>query len=385
MMTRPVYILAAGVVCPHGAGMGALTAALRDGRCSVTRKEFEGIGPLAVGACDFVESRRGEDRGITMLREAFSQLAGPLAACDFVPPERRAVAVASSKGGLLLYLENPAEAPRRLMDLLPDAPARWLAREASAAGPVQAHVGACATGLLNIFAAAEWIAEDRADIAVAGSTEASLCTLYLQSFLSLGALNRNGCHPFDRRHAGFVAGEGSAVFLLASEAAAERSGLAPIARLTGWATAAEAHHSTAIRPGGESIVRLARKICRNADRTLGEIDAINPHGTATPQGDTAEAAAILGLYPDHGAAPPVFALKGGMGHLMGASASVELAGSLAALDGGFVPATAGYQDAADGCERLKVRRGSTDRKVGRVMKWSLGFGGHLAGCIIERG
>lgn len=347
-------------------------------------RDFDYAGQLPVGACDFVPSIPEEDRGITLLREAWRELE-PVARAmaEVVPPDRRAVAAGTSKGGVLLYIELGARAPERLLDLLPDAPARAVARWVGAEGPRQALVGACATAMQNVIRACEWIVDGAADMAVAGSTEATLTPIYLQSFLKLGALSPKGCFPFDERRCGFVAGEGAGLFVLASEEAAARAGLEPLAWITSFATAAEAWHQTAIRTDGRQVEGLVKILLRKAELAPEEIGLIGLHGTGTALNDAAEAAALRLIYANS-KMPPVFSTKGAIGHLMGGTGGVELAAVVECLRAQIAPATVGYASPAEDCRGLEILTAAQPQTMSRALKWNMGFGGHLAGCVVER-
>lgn len=379
-----VCILACGAVSPWGEGPQPIEEGLRSGKVMLRTTEFPGLGALAVGSCGGVDSIAGEDRSATLLRRAARQIADMVRRiADSAGHHQLGVCAATSKGSLLLFLEDPEAARHRLLDLLPDAPARLLAEEFQATGPRQARVGACATGLLNVLQAADWIALGKCRAAVAGSTEATLTPLYLTSFLNLGAMQRHGCNPYSLGRQGFVAGEGAAVFLLASEEAAREAGLEPLAHLAGWAQRGEAHHQTATARDGRQVEGLLRAVLADAAAEPPGVDLLAAHGTGTSQNDEAEARGIARLYGPR-PSPPLFSVKGAIGHLMGGAGAVELAACLAAMRGGIVPATAGHGELASECAGLRVLRESASGEIRRVLKWNLGFGGHLAGCLLER-
>ncbi len=384
LMTSPnqPVIVDWSVVSPIGHGRVAFTDAFRAGRGAISPCEFEGIGPLPVGAITNIADRPGEDRAITLLDPCFDQLAPALETLDsLIPPDRRGVCAATSKGALMLYLQNPSDVARHWMRLGANDPALHLARRWNASGPAQAYVGACATGLMNILQAAQAIEDSWCDVAIAGSSEATLHSLYLGSFLNLKALARTGSYPFDARHHGFVAGEGAALFLLARRDVAERAGLSPIACLAGSALGADAYHPVGIDTSGGNIARVGRLALERAGWKPETIDLVSAHGTATVANDTAESAALRQLFPQ---CPPVHGIKGATGHLMGAAGAVELAACLAAIEGQFVPATVGFETPAPECGGITVLRESRLATVRRVLKWSFGFGGHLVAAAVEK-
>lgn len=383
-MAERAVIVDWGVVSPLGCGREAFAAALRAGECAIRPTEFEGLGTLPAAAVAGFPERPGIDRTIQFLDAATDQMAASLGAIESVaPPERRGVCASTSKGAMLLFLREPDRAARHFGRLPACDPAWHLARRFAAAGPVQAFAGACATGLANILRAVEHIEDGWCDAAIAGSAEATLHPFYLASFLNLGALAPGRSVPFDACHAGFVPGEGAAVFLLASERAAARAGLAPIARIAAGAHGSDAFHPVGIDASGKAIAATGARALERAGWQAGELDFVSAHGTATQANDRAEAAALRTLLGPALPRVPVHAYKAASGHLMGAAGAVELAAVLAAMQGGFVPPTAGFERAAPECEGIRVLPAMQEGPVRRVLKWSFGFGGHLVAAAVE--
>jgi hypothetical protein len=199
---------------------------LQDNRLAIALEEFTPLGHVPVGRVHGIPSVSGEDRSITFLRACLDQLRPTLDHLSrHVDPGRRGVCAATSKGSLLAFLDaDPDERRRDFTRWLANDPALVLAREADIRGPSQAFVGACATGLANISRAVEYIEAGWCDLALGGSTEATLHPTYLASFQNLGALASTGCYPFDARHEGFVAAEGAALFLFARRDIAQAAG-----------------------------------------------------------------------------------------------------------------------------------------------------------------
>lgn len=374
-------IVAWGVVAPGAIGRVSLVELVTSGRCAIEPVAFDGLGEVPVGRITGIEDRPGEDRSITLLRECHAQVAEAWAMlAEQVPPERRAVAASTSKGALLAYLREPATRFHMGPRLWAGDPAVCLARWCGAAGPNQAFVGACATGLANITRACEYLLDGQADIAIAGSTEATLHPLYLSSFQNLGALSPTGSFPYDTRHSGFVAAEGAALFVIARRDLAARAGLAPIARLTSWAGGSDAYHPVGIEASGATIAATIGRALRRADLSAAEIDWVSGHGTGTLANDTAEAAALRGVFA--GSSPRVHSFKGAVGHTMGAAGSVELAGMLAAMEAGVVPPTAGFKELAPECDGLAVSTIAEPHATRHALKLSFGFGGHILATVL---
>ncbi len=383
---RQPVIVGCGVVSPFGVGNVMLLDALRGAKCSVAYRSFEGLGDIPVASCNEVKSEEGVDRTETFAQlclDEISELSSRV--CDSVSSDRRGVAFATSKGAFLRMEKDLSAAQEDILSILPNAIAVSLARRLSISGPSTALVSACATGLNNICRAAEWIEEGVADAVWAGSSEATLSPMYLGSFLNLKAMSRTGSFPYDEKHDGFIAGEGSALFLLTSRKVAEQSGLEIKALISGGAYLSEAYHSTAMNLNGEQVRRLVKTSLRYAGLSIEDIDVFCSHGTSTQQNDLAEANGMKLLSGSVKEQPPLFALKGAMGHLMGGAGSVELAACLLALEHQFVPGVVGYTEPAPGCEGLNISALPRQTEVKRLLKWNLGFGGHLAACVLTRG
>lgn len=319
----------------------------------------------------------GPDRTLILARECLTEDAfWRMDAWADTPPERRGIALATSKGSFLSLLR--AEPPP-MHECAPDAIAREFARDLDARGPVQARVAACATGAHNLIAACEWVAWDVADVVLAGSAEAALHPLYFASFAGLGLLTSEGCRPYDERRDGFAVGEGAALFLVMRARTARDRGLRVLARVPGWATASEAWAMTGMEPSGECIEKCARRAFRMAEKSPPEMDLIQTHGTATTSNDTAEINFIRRMETH----APVCSLKGAMGHLMGSAAGVEIAACVAALAHGFVPGTVGCETPA--APDVRVQLLAENRAPELILKMSAGFGGQIAAVVLERG
>lgn len=379
-----VYVAACGAVSPWGDGLAAIGSGLREGRSAMVRRTFPGAGNLSVGACGFVDNVPGEDRSVTLLMRAMMQLHEVLGVLhQHVVPERRGVCVGTSKPALMLYIEDPDSGVDCFNELLPDYPARCVAKRTQAAGPLQSLSAACATALHNIIRGAEWIAYGNADYVIAGATDAALTDLYLTSLVQLGAMTRQECKPFDVHHNGFTAGEGAGLVVLVNEEALVRCKLTPLAEISGWALGSDAFHATACDTSGSGTASVLQRALLDAGTRVEELDLLSVHATGTPLSDLADANALRLVYGD-AAQPPILSVKGAIGHLMGACGVIEFAAALECMREQMIPRVTRFSAPAPGCERLAIFNESARGKVDRVLKWNTGFGGQIAACIIER-
>jgi 3-oxoacyl-[acyl-carrier-protein] synthase II len=233
----------------------------------------------------------------------------------------------------------------------------------------------------------ELIRDGCCDVVLVGSSDASLQPAILGSFQRLGVIARpaddpaHACRPFDRHRNGFVVGEGGACLVLESLAHAKARG----ARWYGeWLTGRMLSDSTGLTqldPSGQSLKRLLRDLRRDV---AGVPDYVNLHGTATIPNDRVETAALRDVLGANAAEIACSSLKGGLGHLLGAAGSVELAATFLAIRDQIAPPTANLFEPDPELELNFTPRQARPCTIQRAWKLSLGFGGHLSAACVGR-
>ena len=310
-----------------------------------------------------------------------------------IDPERIAVAVGSGIGGVHTLLNQwdtlREKGPRRVYPLavpmlMPNGPAAAISLELSARAGSHTPVSACASGAEAMGYAVQLIRSGRADVVVAGGTEAAMHPMPIAGFAAMQALStRNddpegASRPYDISRDGFVLGEGAAVIVLESEEHARARGARIYAELAGVGMSADAYHITAPEPEGAGAARAMLEAIATAGATPADIAHINAHATSTPVGDVAEANAIRRAFGELAGAIPVSATKSMTGHLLGAAGSLEAIFTILALHHRLAPATINLVD-LDPEVGLDVVRGShRTLPEGELLALnnSFGFGGH---------
>ena len=249
---------------------------------------------------------------------------------------------------------------------------------------------ACASAADAIGVAADMIRAGRADVVVAGGSEAAILPVMMASLERMGAITSryNDCpqrasRPFDRDRDGFVIAEGAAVLVLESEAHARRRHARLLAELAGYAAAADAYHLTAPAPDGDRALAVMRAALVDARASVEEVVHINAHGTSTRLNDALEAKVIAELLGERVASTPVSATKSATGHMGGATGGLEAVLCVKSCGTGLAPPTLNHEQ-ADAESRLDIVSG-TARALppGVVLSNSFGFGGHCA-CLAFR-
>ncbi|WP_065966008.1 beta-ketoacyl-[acyl-carrier-protein] synthase family protein [Streptomyces sparsogenes] len=398
--TDQVVVTGLGATTPLGGDMASTWAGLLAGRSGIGRIEEEwaagspvGIaGTLAVEpteVLDRVQARR-MDRcqqiALVAAREAWADAGAP-----DVDPERLAVVIGTGTGGTLTMIRQndvlESSGMRRMSPLsvpmlMANGPAALVSIDLGARGGAHTPVSACASGAEAIALGLDLIRLGRADVVVAGGTEACVNPLVLAGFAQAKAHStRNdeperASRPFDVDRDGFVIGEGAGVVVLErAEFAAARSARAH-ALLAGAAVTSDAHHITAAHKDGQ--VRAMRQALATAGLTPLAIEHIHAHATSTPLGDLVETESITEAIGVH---PAVTATKSMTGHLFGAAGAVGALAAILAVRDGVIPGTQNV-DALDPRVKLDVVTGRPRRgALTAALANSFGFGGHNASLV----
>jgi 3-oxoacyl-[acyl-carrier-protein] synthase II len=338
-----------------------------------------------------VEVRRNDPSGQYALiasREAWADAGEP-----DVDPLRLAACIGTGIGGVWTLLNAwdtlREKGPRRVFPLavpmlMPNTSSAAVSLDRGARAGAHTPVSACASGLEAMAYAADMIRTGRADIAVAGGTEAAVHPLPIAGFAAMQALStRNdepekASRPYDTGRDGFVLGEGAGVMVLEEYESAKARGVRIYAELAGVGMSADSHHITAPEPEGAGAARAMQEAVRSAGLTPKDIVHINAHATSTPVGDVAESNAIRRAFGDDADGMPVSATKSMTGHLLGAAGALEGVLTVLAIRDRLAPATVNVDD-LDPEIKLDVVRGEA-RKLPEgdiaALNNSFGFGGH---------
>ena len=237
---------------------------------------------------------------------------------------------------------------------------------------------ACSSALNAIILASEMLKNDEADIVVAGGAEA-LSLFHLNGFNTLMILDRERCRPFDASRAGLNLGEGAAYLVLERERDARERRAEIHAYISGYANACDAFHQTATSDDGEGAYLSMSSALAMAGLQASDIRYVNAHGTGTPNNDASESQALRRIFGE--CMPHVSSTKSYTGHTTSASGSIEVVISLLAMKHGFVPASLGWLNPADGL--IIPSQGAEGVELTHVLCNSFGFGGNDSSLILS--
>ncbi|MEU9487631.1 beta-ketoacyl-[acyl-carrier-protein] synthase family protein [Streptomyces decoyicus] len=311
-----------------------------------------------------------------------------------VDPDRLGAVIASGIGGVTTLLGQydvlkekgvRRVSPHTVPMLMPNGPSANVGLDVNARAGVHTPVSACASGSEAIGYAIEMIRTGRADIVIAGGTEAAIHPLPIAAFGNMMAMSKSNddpqgaSRPFDTARNGFVMGEGAGVIVLESAEHAAKRGARVYAEAVGQGISADSHDIVQPEPSGNGIAHALQNLLDSNDLDPAEIVHVNAHATSTPQGDLAELKALRKVFGDDTDHMAVSATKSMTGHLLGGAGGVETVAAILALYHRVAPPTINV-DELDPEVDADIVRGEP-RKLpaeGRIaaLNDSFGFGGH---------
>ena len=316
-----------------------------------------------------------------------------------IDPSRVAVVIGTGIGGLTTmheqHLQLTTGGPSRVNPLtvpmlIPDAPAGQVAIDLQLKGGAHTPVSACASGAEALMLAQMLLNDHRADLVLAGGTEAPVNRLGLVGFSAMRALSSQNedpsqaSRPYGANRDGFVLSEGAGVLALMRDS--DAVSLPPLGWLLACGSSSDAHHIVAPEPQGLQASRAIDDALLRADLKPEDLSSVQAHATGTTLGDLAEARALrrsLGTTADQ---LPVSAPKGQLGHLLGGAGAVEAIIALQSLRQGLVPRSLNADPLDPEVHLAVTTTGSVELTATSgqrvLLKNAFGFGGHNISLVL---
>ena len=405
-MSRRVVVTGLGAITPIGKNVSETWANALAGKSGIVKINQPWSNDLAAQIAGLITidpfdvldrvSARRMDRstqlGIIAVKEAWSDAGSPE-----VDKERLGVYFGTGIGGLSTVLEqydilnsrgpdrvNPMTVPM----IMPNSAAAMVGLEVGSRAGVHSPVSACATSAEAIAGALEMIRNNRADIVVAGGTEACVNRLAIAAFASMRALStRNdepqlASRPYDLDRDGFVMGEGAGALILEEEQHALKRGAKIYGVVSGAGMSSDGYHIAAPEPEGAGASRAMKFALKDANAKASDVCHINAHATSTPVGDIAEYKAMRSALGDALDNVVVTATKSMTGHLLGGAGAVESVFTIMGLKEGLIPPTLNLNN-QDPEIQVNVAKNVPFKLASNAhfaLNNSFGFGGHNV-CI----
>ena len=258
-------------------------------------------------------------------------------------------------------------------------PAQVIADKYEITGPCQTIVNACSSGTDAIGLGASWIRSGICDVVIAGGAD-ELCRVTYNGFISLMITDKSPCRPFDVGRKGLNLGEGAAMLVLESKTFCRKRNRAPHATLLSYGSACDAYHLTAPAPDGRGLKQAIATAMAACQKSVDTIAFINAHGTGTPDNDRVESQVLSELL----AGVPFLSTKGYTGHTLGAAGAIEAAFTIACLEAGKIPASAGFETPDPDLPAAPVQQETVVNGTVAISQ-SLAFGGNNAVIVFGKG
>lgn len=266
-----------------------------------------------------------------------------------------------------------------------------VAKQYNIQGPVQTLTTGCTAGLDAVGQALELIRTGKADVVIAGASEAPITPIAMSAFDIIGALtsDRNdtpdkASRPYDKTRSGFVLGEGCGLFILESKEHAQKRNAKILAEVKGYGSTCNAYHMTDLSPDGVDLARAIKLSLEDAGLSPDKINCINSHGSSTPQNDVNETNAIKKALGDHAYRISMSSLKSIMGHALAAANAIELVAGVLSITEQKVYPTINYKVPDPHCDLDYVPNQAKPLQIDYLLKDASGFSGIHSSLVIAR-
>jgi 3-oxoacyl-[acyl-carrier-protein] synthase II len=407
--SETVVVTGLGATTPLGGDVASTWAAMLAGRSGVRRltEPWAERLPVRIAASAAVDPAeivgrvqarrmdRCEQFALVASREAWADAGAPE-----LDPERLGVTVTSGIGGIGSTLAAydilndkgwQRISPYTVPMLMPNGSAGWISMELGAHAGAHSLVSACASGAEAIGYGIDMIRSGRADVVMAGGTEAAIMPLNIGAFAVMRAMStRNdepelASRPFDKARDGFVLGEGAGMLVLESLSHARQRGARVYAIAAGAGYSSDAYHIAHPAPDGAGVAAAIGRALADARVNPEQVVHVNAHATSTPEGDPLEAQALVKALGSAADGVVVSSTKSMTGHLLGGAGAIESVAAILALRDGVAPPTINLDDLDDEVPvdvatepRPLTKRGAEPMAV---LNNAFGFGGHNVSLV----
>jgi 3-oxoacyl-[acyl-carrier-protein] synthase II len=400
-MGRRVVVTGLGAVTAIGTSVPEFWKNLIAGVCGIrplslfdastyrtqTAAEVREIPDGALSSAEKRRMSRADRMGIAAASEAIASAGLDLSRED---PTRVGVILGGGTSGLLdseeffaRHLQGRKARPSRVLNHLPDAITDRVAQHWNLEGIKSTITTACSSSANAMGYAFDVISSGLADVVLTGGSDV-LARLTYGGFNSLRSVDPEACRPFDRERRGLSIGEAAGILVFEEEQRARRRGAPIVAEFLGYGVTSDAYHMTAPDPSGAAGGRTVRAALASAGIDAAQVDYVNAHGTATPQNDSAETAALKAGLGERARRIPVSSIKSMIGHCLCASGAIEAVATALTIRDRTVPPTIHYENPDPACDLDYVPNAAREADVRVALSNSFAFGGNSTVIVLAR-
>jgi 3-oxoacyl-[acyl-carrier-protein] synthase II len=398
--SRRIFVTGLGAVTSIGTNVPDFWRALLAGTCGIrpltlfdasayrtqTAAEVSEI-PDGLSALEKRRMSRADRMGLTAAVEAVATSGLDVSRED---PTRVGVILGGGTSGLIdsevffdNHLRGRKDRPSRVLNHLPDAITDRIAQYFGLQGIKSTITTACSSSANALGYAFDIIRAGIADIVLTGGSDV-LARLTYGGFNALRSVDPNPCRPFDRDRKGLSIGEAAGILVFEEGEHARRRGARILAEFLGYGVTSDAYHMTAPDPSGTAGGRTIRAALACAQVSVDRVDYVNAHGTATPQNDSAETAALKAALGERARKIPISSIKSMIGHCLCASGAIEAVATTLTVSDQKVPPTIHYDQPDPACDLDYVPNAARDAQVDVALSNSFAFGGNSSVVVFGR-
>lgn len=399
--SRRVVVTGLGAVTSIGTNVADFWKALLEGTCGIRPFSlFDPSGYRTQTAAQVLEipdgflsvserkrTSRADRMGLAAAREAIAQSGLDLSREN---PTRIGVILGGGTSGLLdseayyeKHLQGRKGRPSHVLNHLPDAITDRVAQRFRVEGIKSTITTACSSSANAMGFAHDAIAAGLADVVLTGGSDV-LARLTYGGFNSLRSVDPEPCRPFDRERRGLSIGEAAGILVFEEWERAKRRGAPILAEFLGYGVTSDAYHMTAPDPSGVAGGRTVRSALVAAGVNAEDVDYVNAHGTATPQNDSAETAALKSGLGERAREIPVSSIKSMIGHCLCASGAIEAVATVLTVRDGKIPPTIHYDNPDPACDLDYVPNAAREGDIEVAISDSFAFGGNSSVVVFAR-
>ena len=392
-MRQRIVVTGIGGLCGLGNDAGSIWNAMREGRSAIGQLSGETLTDIKVKIGSEIKTLpdHGIERKRTVSMDRFSLFAviaarEALAQSGLQVDETNTYRVGTTVGVGVYGAETADENYRKVLveqkpraeiftvpKIMPGAAAGQVSMNLGLRGPTFGVTSACSSSNHAFASAMDQLLLGRADVMLAGGTEAPLVWGVLKGWDALRIMAPDTCRPFSADRQGVVMGEGAAMAVLETYEHAKARGAAILAELAGVGMSADA--SDIVAPTVEGPAAAMRACLADAGLNPDDVDYINAHGTGTKANDQIETIAIKQVFGEHAARLSVSSTKSMHAHCLGASGALEMIACVMAIREGVIPPTANYREPDPDCDLDVTPNVARERKVCAAVSNGFAFGG----------
>jgi len=266
----------------------------------------------------------------------------------------------------------------------------FIAQEFNIKGPNLTISTGCSSGLNAIACASDLIRNNKADIVIAGGSEAPITPFAFDTFCAAQALTKRNdnpekaSRPFDKYRDGYILSEGSGIVILEDSNFALKRGASIYAEIAGYAITNDAYSLLKMEPSGKEVSRTIKFALKNAGLSPESIDYINAHGSSSVVSDSRETKAIKDVFGERAYQIPISSIKSMIGQPLAATGAIQVIASVISMKEGCIPPTINYEYPDPECDLDYVPNKIRKHKINTVLINAFGLGGNNISLIIKK-